>query len=66
MRWIVGNGKAINFWIFNWALDHLLIELIPPNMHHTINTNETVADYISLMALGIEVNYSRHPLLMRM
>lgn len=41
------DARTINFWLFNWVLDCPLLDLIPNNMHRTINTNETVANYIS-------------------
>ncbi|PRQ37611.1 putative reverse transcriptase zinc-binding domain-containing protein [Rosa chinensis] len=46
MRWIIGNGKNIKFWTFNWAFDCHLLHLIPDNKRNMINLEESVAESI--------------------
>ncbi|XP_024164205.1 uncharacterized protein LOC112171226 [Rosa chinensis] len=47
MRWIIGNGKDIKFYTFNWVIDHPLLNYILEDRLHLINIEETVSDYIS-------------------
>ncbi|KAL6190194.1 hypothetical protein ACLB2K_036592 [Fragaria x ananassa] len=46
LRWVVGNGKSINFWTFNWVLEFPLIDLIPEQNRNNVNIDECVCDYI--------------------
>ena len=46
MRWILGNGKTINFWTFNWVFDFPLATLVSNDKLHLINWNDTVDQFI--------------------
>lgn len=47
MHWLLGNGRPIKFWLFNWATDMPLISLIPHQLQSSINADCVVADFIS-------------------
>lgn len=46
IRWIVGNGQSIHFWIDNWVFPFPLLGLIPIFMQNNINLNVKVAYFI--------------------
>ena len=62
MRWILGNGKNIMFWTFNWVFDNPLINLIPDGNRSRININETVNDYIINGRWDVQRLASVHPI----
>ncbi|PRQ27069.1 putative reverse transcriptase zinc-binding domain-containing protein [Rosa chinensis] len=45
MRWIIGNGRNIKFWTFNWIYDFPLIQLVDENTRPFIDLDESVLDY---------------------
>lgn len=47
MRWIVGNGQQINFWLFNWVYPFPLINFLNENDRLRIDSNDLVSDYLS-------------------
>ena len=47
MRWIIGNGKDINFWTFNWAFPFLLFNFLNDQQKFQVNLQDMVSDYIT-------------------
>lgn len=46
IRWIVGDGKSINFGTFNWLLPFPLYHLVPDDQKNSIDWNLTVNNFI--------------------
>lgn len=46
MRWIVGNGCKINFWLYNWVLPTLLINMVPASQRNLVKQELLVAKVI--------------------
>ncbi|KAL6142199.1 hypothetical protein ACLB2K_060482 [Fragaria x ananassa] len=46
MRWIIGNGKNIKFWTFNWVYNFPLINLLDYSVKDMTDVDATVADFI--------------------
>ena len=47
MRWIIGNGKDINFWTFNWAFPFPLFNFLNDQQKFQVNLQDMVSDYIT-------------------
>ncbi|XP_056690230.1 uncharacterized protein [Spinacia oleracea] len=45
IRWKLGNGKSINFWLDNWVIQDNLLSHLKLNIN-TVNSNLRVADFI--------------------
>ena len=47
VRWKVGNGLNINFWLDNWCVDDSLANLLQVTDHSVIDTSLKVSHFIS-------------------
>ncbi|XP_024200511.1 uncharacterized protein LOC112203832 [Rosa chinensis] len=47
MRWIIGSGKDVKFWTFNWVFDFPLFNLLDNATKAAVDLYESVSDYIT-------------------
>jgi len=59
MRWQLGNGNKINFWIHAWCHESPLVELLHMDSSGTLDNNLKVNAFISSDKTWDEVKLSQ-------
>lgn len=47
LHWIIGDGKSVCFWFFNWAFPFPILNLLPASSRNSIDWNLKVSHFIN-------------------